>query len=389
MKGLLNPYFHSTQSGYTKLDAPLGLHRILPDYAPTPLRNAPTLAKRLGVARVSVKDESSRFGMPAFKILGASYAVFRALGERLGTGTRPWKSLDEWKNALKPLLPLTLATATDGNHGRAVARMANLLGLNACIFVPYGTAPARLDAIAGEGAEVVIVKGSYDEAVQRAAQEANDHCLVISDTAWEGYEAVPQWVIEGYATMFNEIDTALEAEDIQPPTIVAVQIGVGALAAAVVRHYRHTGREHHPIIVGVEPTSADCVLESIVAGHMISLEGTQHSIMAGLNCGTPSPIAWDAMRTGIDLYLAIDDEWAREAMRVLAKDGIVSGESGAAGVAGVLALQEAVEFEVLRTQLAFPANSHLLVISTEGATDPSAYHQIVHQPSNDTHHSPS
>lgn len=374
---LINPYRDSTKDGYAKITEPLALHRLLPNYAPTPLRDAPLVARRLGVARVSVKDESSRCGMPAFKILGASYAVFRALGERLGGDAQLWHSLDAWKAALAPLRPLTLATATDGNHGRAVARMARLLELNARIFVPDGAAQARLDGIAGEGAEVVIVDGSYDEAVMRAAQEANDHCLVISDTAWEGYDTVPRWVIEGYSTLFQEIDMTLAAQNLPAPDVVAVQIGVGALAAAVVHHYRQADAPYQPLLVGVEPSDAACVLKSVAAGRILSLEGVQHSIMAGLNCGTPSPIAWEPMLTGIDLYLAIEDEWARIAMRALAQDGIVSGESGAAGMAGLMALWEASEAAATREALALQPNSHLLVISTEGATDPLAYQEIV------------
>jgi diaminopropionate ammonia-lyase len=377
MKAFLNPHTASLADSYEPLQAPLALHRILPGYAPTPLKNAPMVAQRLGVARVSVKDESYRFGMPAFKILGASYAVYRAIGARLPKPPAVWESLVAWKEALTPLLPLTLATATDGNHGRAVARMAQLLGLNARIFIPQGAAPARIGAIESEGATVVLVDGSYDDAVQQASLEANEHCLVISDTAWEGYTEVPQWVIEGYSTMLNEVDATLEAQHLRPPTVVAVQIGVGALAAAVVRHYRQKGQPVHPKIIGVEPTDAACVLESVIAGQLRSLQGVQHSIMAGLNCGTPSPIAWNAMLTGIDLYLAIDDKWACEAMRGLAKDGIVSGESGAAGLAGLLALQEAEEFETIRNTFSLASTDHVLIISTEGATDPTSYQQIV------------
>lgn len=377
MKVFLNPYRDPLKDIYTPLSEPLALHKLLPGYAPTPMRDAPNTAKRLGVGRVSVKDESSRFGMPAFKILGASYAVYRAFNRHLQREDTVWRSLDEWRSALAPLPPVRLATATDGNHGRAVARMARLLGLEARIFVPQGTAAARLEAIAGEGAEVVIVEGSYDEAVLLAAQEANEHCLVISDTAWEGYTDVPQWVIEGYSTMFNEIDIALAEQNTPPPDIMAVQIGVGALAAAMVHHYRQVGRTSSPTMVGIEPTDAACVLESMSAGNILSLAGVQHSIMAGLNCGTPSPIAWEPMMTGIDAYVAIDDHWAMEAMRTLAEDGIVSGESGAAGLAGLLAMREAAEFESVREMIPSAPDTHLLIISTEGATDPDSYQTIV------------
>ncbi len=378
MRFLLNPYRNSSQDTYSPLTEPSELHRLLPAYAPTPLRDAPLTAKRLGVGRVSVKDESSRFGMPAFKILGASYAVYRALNRYLGREeNRVWESLAAWRTALSPFRPLRLATATDGNHGRAVARMARLLGLEARIFVPTGAAPTRLEAIAGEGAEVVMVDGSYDEAVGLAAEEANERCLVISDTAWEGYTDVPQWVIDGYSTMFNEIDFAITEQGLPSPNVMAVQIGVGALAAAMVRHYRQRGQTSAPVIVGVEPTDAACVLESVEAGQILSLEGAQHSIMAGLNCGTPSPIAWGPMVTGIDAYVAVDDEWAMEAMRTLAEDGIVSGESGAAALAGLLAIREDAMFEAVRETIPFHPKSHLLVISTEGATDPVAYQRIL------------
>lgn len=377
MRILKNPYFDPEQNDYATILAPLGLHRTLPGYAPTPLRDAPTAAKRLGVAKVSVKDESSRCGMPAFKILGASYAVFRAISAHLGHPPIVWGTLDEWKASLHASVPFILATATDGNHGRAVARMARLLGLQAKIFVPMGTAQARLDAIRSEGADLVIVNGSYDDAVRQAADAASERCLIISDTAWDGYEAVPQWVIKGYSTMFNEIDAAQRAQGIPAPDIVAVQIGVGALAAAVVHHYRRPGQHPQPLLVGVEPTGAACVLESIAKGQILSLKGPQHSIMAGLNCGTPSRVAWAPMLTGINYYVAIEDDWARDAMRILAADGIESGESGSAGLAGLLALRETDTLSKSGNWFPFNDASHVIVISTEGATDPVAYRDIV------------
>jgi diaminopropionate ammonia-lyase len=260
---------------------PLAFHRSLPGYAPTPLRAALALAAHLGVGRLWVKDEAERLGMPSFKILGASWAVYRALIERLGAEPK-WDTLAAFAAQIAPLLPLQLAAATDGNHGRAVARMARLLGCTARIFVPAGTAEARIAAIAGEGAEVIVVAGSYDDAVARSAAEAGPHCLVISDTSWPGYVDVPRWMIDGYSTLFAEIDADLARHGEAPPDVVLVQMGVGALAAAAIGHYQ---RAHpagpHPLIIGVEPTRAACVINSLEAGAFTAAPAPHDSIMAG------------------------------------------------------------------------------------------------------------
>ncbi len=351
----------------------LAFHRRLPGYAPSPLREAPRLARRLGLERLWVKDESSRMGLPTFKILGASWAVYQALNQELarrtGRGFVPWVSLDDLARQVAALAPLTLACATDGNHGRAVARMARLLGLQARIFVPADMSHARREAIASEGAEVTVVEGTYDDAVARSAGEQSPHCLVISDTAWPGYVTVPRWVIEGYSTIMWEIEDALDARGEVGPDLVAVQIGVGALAAAVTRHYRRPDAAIAVELLGVEPARAACMLASIEAGRIVQVPGPHDSIMSGLNCGVPSAIAWPVVSRGIDAFIAIEDEWARVAMRLLAEEGIVAGECGAAGVAGLLAWVEAFRGD-LRGRRA-------LVLSTEGATDPEAYRQVV------------
>ena len=263
----------------------MAFHRRLPGYAPTPVVDAPGLAAALGVSKLSVKDESHRLGMPAFKILGASWAVYRLLVSRLGHEPE-WATLDELRAAFAPLGPLTLVAATDGNHGRAVARMASLLGYDARILVPAGTATARIDAIASEGAQVTVVDGTYDDAVRASAELAGDRALVVSDTSWEGYTEVPRTVIEGYSTIFSELDAQLPA----PPQVVVIPMGVGALLAAAVEHYAADAT-----IVAVEPLSAACGLHSAAAGHPVVVPGPHDSIMAGLNCGTVSPIAWPAV----------------------------------------------------------------------------------------------
>jgi diaminopropionate ammonia-lyase len=354
---------------------PLALHRRLPGYTPSPLLDAPGLAARLGVGRLWVKDESCRLGLPAFKILGASWAVERALNAHTG-GLAPWESLPELRAQVAPL-GLTLAAATDGNHGRAVARMAAALGCAAHIFVPAGTAQARIDALNDEGADVTVVDGTYDDAVARSAELAGPRCLVVSDTSWPGYEDIPRQVIAGYGTIFHEIDDALAARGEAEPDAVVVQMGVGALAAAVVRHYRRPGG---PKIVGVEPTRAACVLASLEAGRIVEVPGPHDSIMAGLNCGAPSLIAWPLLQAGLDAAVAVDDELAREGMRLLAKEGVVAGETGAAGVAGLLALAHESDGTALSRALGLGPRSRVLVLVTEGATDPEAYEEIVGRP---------
>jgi diaminopropionate ammonia-lyase len=357
--------------------APLELHRRLPGYAVTPLHDAPALAATTGVGRVWVKDESSRLGLPAFKLLGASWAAYRALADRLGRDPEPWGSLEQLRATLQPLRPLTLATATDGNHGRAVARMAALLGLDADVYVPKGTAAARIAAIQGEGARVTVVDGDYDAAVATAAATAGERCLAIQDVGWPGYEQVPAWVIEGYGTIFWEVDDQLADRGEPGPDVVVVPVGVGGLAAAAVRHWRRQGLERVPRLVGVEPLAAACVLRSLRAGRIVTVPGPHDSIMAGLNCGTPSLSAWPALRDGLDAVVAVADERARQAMRDLAAAGIVAGETGAAALAGLAEVTQGPDAGAARAALGLHANTRVLLLCTEGATDPDAYRRIV------------
>ncbi len=373
VRALSNPLADTGQDLEPAGRAPLDFHRRLPEYAITPLVDAPRLASALGVERVWVKDESWRLGLPAFKILGASWAVYRALERRSG-GIGEWGDVEELRGRLGPLLPMTLAAATDGNHGRAVARMAKLLGLGVRIFVPADMATARIEAIESEGAEVVVVQGTYDEAVARSAEEAGEHCLVISDTSWPGYEDVPRWVIDGYSTILWEVSDELGRRGEDGPTLVVVQIGVGAFAAAVTRHFRSPGVSPRPKILGVEPAGAACALASAGAGGIVHVPGPHGSIMAGLNCGSPSVVAWPTISKGIDVFVAIGDDWAREAMRMLAGAGIVSGETGAAGLAGLLAVAQE---EGGRRTLGLTEEARVLVFNCEGATDPEAYGRIV------------
>ncbi len=358
--------------------APLAVHARLPGYAPTPLRSLPALASRFGLSSVDVKDESARLGLPAYKVLGAAWAVYRALAARVGVDLGSGATFEDLKACLTTLPRVRLATATDGNHGRGVARVARWLGLPAEIYVPAGTAAARIEGIRGEGATVVVVDGTYDETVARAAAAAGEGVLLIQDHGWAGYEEIPAWVAEGYETIFLEIEDELERRRQPPYDVVLVQIGVGTLASAVVRHYRRVGLGARPVLIGVEPVGAACALRSVEAGKPVMLSvGADASIMAGLNCGTPSSAAWPSMLHGINAYVAVEDEQARAAMRLLASEGIVSGESGAAGLAGLLELLEGREAARARESLRLGNGSRVLLLSTEGITDPVAYAAIV------------
>ena len=358
---------------------PLAFHRRLPGYAPTLLVDAPLIADSLGVGRVLVKAETQRLGLPAFKILGASWATYRALTEHIGHDPGQWTTVHELARLLNPLKPFTLATATDGNHGRAVAFMARLLGFEAHVFVPTGTATTRIEAIRSEGANVTIVDGDYDEAVARAAREATERCLVVSDTSWPGYDVIPRWVAEGYSTIFHEIDDALAAADAALPDVVVVPVGVGALMAAAVAHHRAdaSSERRAPVLIGVEPADANCVQASVRAGQIVSTPGPHHSIMVGLNCGTPSLVAWPLLEAGVDCFVSMDDSWAAQAMRDLGDAGVVAGETGAAALGGLEALLSSADAHEHRTKLGLHSESTVLLLCTEGATDPATYERLV------------
>ncbi|MBZ6475115.1 diaminopropionate ammonia-lyase [Streptomyces griseocarneus] len=332
-------------------------HASLSGYSPTRLVELPDIARELNVGRVFVKDESARLGLPAFKALGASWAIHRALSER-DTST-----------------PVTLVTATDGNHGRAVARMARLLGQHAHVFVSAGVHPAAADAIAGEGARVTRVDGPYDDAVRRAATVADEtaDALLVQDTAWPGYERVPGWIVEGYSTLFHEIDDQLAAAGAPHPDLVAVPVGVGSLAQAAVTHYGGSaGRDS--ALLAVEPVAAACVLSSLVRGERLST-ATGRTTMAGLNCGTPSALAWPLLRDGLTAGVAVTDEQTARAGRDLAALGVSSGPCGAASLAGVRA---AVRTEDRRAALGLHPDATVVLLSTEG-TAANPHHEAYEQ----------
>jgi diaminopropionate ammonia-lyase len=322
-------------------------HRGLDGYSPSELRDAPELAAAMRVGRVWLKVETERFGLPAFKILGASWAAERLLDGRDTAG-------------------VTLVTATDGNHGRAVARVARMRGLRAHILVPAGTAQARVDGIAGEGAQVEVVDGSYDDAVRKAAAMADDTHVVLSDTSWPGYEDVPRWVVEGYETIFREADAQLDG----PPDVALIPIGVGSLAVAAAAHWPG----ERPRLIGVEPTSAACALESIRAGEPVTVPGPHESIMAGLNAGSVSQLAWPVLRDRFDAFCTIGDSWAEDGMRRLAAVGIAAGEVSGGTVGAALAI---CGDDQARAGLAIDGATTMFVLLTEGLTDPDSWNRVV------------
>lgn len=318
--------------GRSRRAGPAAFHRRLPGYAPTPLHQAPALEAGLGLGRPWVKDETTRFGLPSYKILGASWAVYRMLTERLGDEP-DWADLAGLRAAIASLGPLTLVAATDGNHGRAVARVARWLGHRSRILVPAGTVPARIAAIGGEGAVVDVVPGDYDECVTRAHAAEGPGVLVVTDTGRPGFETVPGWVTDGFGTIVREADEAFAG---RTPSVVMVQMGVGALGAAVVRGFAHRSR----VVVVVEPATAACGFRSAAAGHPVTVPGPRPSIMAGLNCGSVSATAWPEFLHGAYGFVTVDDGRAEDAVRDLLAAGIVAGETGAAGLAGLTAVAQ-------------------------------------------------
>ncbi|HEX5299563.1 MAG TPA: diaminopropionate ammonia-lyase [Streptosporangiaceae bacterium] len=363
----LVPQIAKTQAG-----AP-AFHAELPGYRPTELTELPALAKELGVGRVFVKDESTRMGLGAFKVLGASWAIARLLtdqeeADRTDEGEIARVSLGELRRAAAAH-PVELVTATDGNHGRAVAWTARLLGLEARVFVPQVVSERARAAIAAEGGTVIVSGGSYDEAVEEAAAYADEQGAgtgrrLVQDTAWAGYESVPSWIVEGYGTLLAEVDQQFAGRELAGPDLVSVPVGVGSLAQAVVTHYRRGGVA--PAVLAVEPETAAGVLASLRAEARRSVP-TAETVMAGLNCGTPSSLAWPVLAGGLDAAIAVADQQATEAGADLGRLGVRSGPSGAASLAGVRAALTGPGAGPRRAGLGVTTSSVVLLLSTEGA----------------------
>lgn len=350
-----------------------------PGYAATPLVALAALARSIGVAAIDYKDERGRFGLGSFKALGGAYAVANVLRRRAAaaSGRAGVTSTQLLAGEFADVVRATTVTcATDGNHGRSVAWGAQLFGCRCVIFVHEHVSEGRRAAIAAYGAEVREVKGNYDDAVRHAAATAHaSGWTVVSDTSYPGYRDIPQDVMHGYGVMAAEI----EAQCARPPTHVFAQAGVGALAAAICAHFWLAWGERRPSFVVVEPLRADCVYRSVAAGRPVAVGGSLETVMAGLACGEVSELAWDVVHTGANAAVAVDDAYALDAMRALARPAagdpaIVAGETGASGLAALLAARDAAS---IRQTLALDAGSRVLLIGSEGDTDPGIYRRIV------------
>jgi diaminopropionate ammonia-lyase len=340
-------------------------HRGLRGYAPTPLRHVDHLAADLGIAQLFLKDESFRFGLNAFKGLGASFAMHH------------------WMAAHDLPAEAVFTTATDGNHGRAVAWMARQIGRRAVVYMPSIAVAARIEAIVNEGAKVVLVEEGYDAAVALAIEAGSTHgWIVIQDTATVEYHEVPGWIGAGYWSSARELEPIVHPADHPAIDVVLVHAGVGTWPAAMTEYYWNRYGERRPRIVVVEPVGAACVLESVQAGRPVRASGSMRTIMAGLNCGFPSLSAFEVLRSGVDAVIAIPDHYAEDAMRRLAggEPQIVAGESGAASVAGLIAIMGDDRFGAVRDHVGLGPSSRVLVWSTEGATDPAGWHRVVGRP---------
>lgn len=362
-------------------------HKSLPGYKVTPLVELDELAKYYGVQKLWLKDESKRFGLNAFKVLGGSYAIGKYLSQKLGKDMSelPFNVLvsDEVK---KQLGDVTFVTATDGNHGRGVAWVANKLRQKSVVYMPKGSAQMRFDAIAREGADVSITDLNYDDAVRLANKGAQEHgWIMVQDTAWDGYEEIPLWIMQGYSTIINEIVEQLEAAKEEKPTHVFLQAGVGSFAGAVQGYLSHLYGDDRPITIICEPHGANCIYKSMAAndGKPHNVTGDLTTIMAGLACGEPNTISWKILRDNSDFSVSCDDSIAARGMRVLSSplgndQRVISGESGAVGLGLFTVLSEKKEeYAELMKALKIDENSRILCISTEGDTDVEGFKNVV------------
>jgi diaminopropionate ammonia-lyase len=376
------PYHAEGRAEILSLDALEQAKREItawPGYAPTPLRRLTKLARAIGIGDILYKDEGERFGIGSFKALGGAYAVFRVLQQAIAQQTGATVTSGDLISGRYEALTsrMTVAAATDGNHGRSVAWGARNFGCRCVIYLPESTSEGRCRAIAAYRAEVRRVPGTYDNAVRQvAADAAASGWHVVSDTSYDGYMDIPRQVMQGYALMMDE---ALAQMSYTLPSHVFAQGGVGGLAAALCSYLWERHGAKRPRYIVVEPDKANCLFRSAVAGRPTPAEGTLDTIMAGLACGEVSILAWRILDRGADAFITVGDDAAAECMRLLAHnrldDGaVVAGESAVAGLTGLLVA--AADADACRS-LVLTRDSTVLVFGTEGATDPELYQKIV------------
>lgn len=362
-------------------------HGSFPQYAVTPLAELKNMAENLGLGSLFVKDESYRFGLNAFKVLGGSFAMARYIAQQLGRDvsemTYDYLTSDKLRQEFGQA---TFFTATDGNHGRGVAWAANKLGQKSVVHMPKGSTKTRFDNIAKEGAKVTIEEVNYDDCVRMAAAEAaqTPRGVVVQDTAWEGYEEIPAWIMQGYGTMASEAAEQLKAAGVDRPTHIFVQAGVGSLAGAMQGYFANLFPDCCPTTVIMEAQAADCLYRGAVAadGNLRIVDGDLQTIMAGLACGEPNTISWDILKNHSSFFVSCPDWVAAKGMRMLGAPckndpQVVSGESGAVGMGLIATLMENDLYKELREAIGLDKNSKVLMFSTEGDTDPENYRRIV------------
>lgn len=363
-------------------------HQSFPQYEVTPLTELPLMADHLGLGALFVKDESYRFGLNAFKVLGGSYSMAKYVAQKLGKDVSELTyDVFTSEELRKEFGQATFFTATDGNHGRGVAWAAKRLGQKAVIFMPKGTTETRLKNIEKEGATVTIEELNYDDCVRKAVAEAAkvDNGVVVQDTAWDGYEEIPSWIMQGYGTMALEAGDQLNEKGVMP-THIFVQAGVGSLAGAVTGYFTNLYKDApvKPKIIVVEAQAADCLYQGALAGDGKPriVGGDLQTIQAGLACGEPNTISWDILRNHVDVFVSAPDWVAELGMRMTAAPlkgdkPIVSGESGAVPFGTVAAIMTMDAYKELRDELGLGKDSKVLCFSTEGDTDPIRYKEIV------------
>ena len=360
-------------------------HRQLPGYRMSPLKGLSNLAARLGLGGIWVKDESARLDLQSFKVLGGSYAIYKLIQKRLGLEGRELSFADLTHDRIRETLgDITFAAATDGNHGRGVAWSAAQMGFQSVIYVHKLTSQGRIRAIESSGARVVVVDGNYDDAVREVYQDAQRNGWeVVSDTSWEGYEDIPKWVMQGYTTMLSEAQEQLAAQGLSQPTHIFVQAGVGSLAAATIGFYHNLFGDNIRTCV-VEPTQAACLYRSALAedGLPHTVEGDLGTIMAGLACGEPNPIAWEVLKDRSDYFAICPDYVAAMGMRVygvpLREDPpIISGESGAVTLGALMYSMQHSDTREFREQFGLGLESQVLLINSEGNTSPDDFRYVV------------
>lgn len=359
-------------------------HRTFPEYEATPLADLKNLARVLGLGSIHVKDESYRFGLNAFKVLGGSYALGSFIAKRLGMDISelPYEKMVS-EDLRKKLGELTFVTATDGNHGRGIAWTASRLHQKAVVYMPRGSSPERLRNIQALGAEASITDMNYDEAVDFArSQGEKNGWIMVQDTAWEGYEEIPKTIMQGYTTMALEAVEQLQGEK---PTHIFLQAGVGAMSGAVTGFFTdYYGEEDRPVITIVEPDQADCLYRTALTndGKLHTVTGPMHSIMAGLCCGVPCTLGWNILKDHSDNFISIPDTIAAKGMRILGNPmgddpRVISGESGAATLGFLARVMTDERLSDLKETIGLDKDSRVLLISTEGDTDRENYRRIV------------